>query len=175
MKNRTENAVNPEVLTLARIRRLAEPRRWDPGQDRSILANNEARAVVVTGILARAKVSGVESTNCGLSGQSNNDIHLDLVSRRGDPLGTAVTTEITPRIRRNHPGWTPAKLRELVRRGAYVRVTGWLMLDTQHIRSPIARSTNWEVHPVTEFEVCTMTVARCRTGEGWVTLDDFRP
>ena len=56
-----------------------------------------------------------------------------------------------------------------------MRVTGWLMLDTQHIERPITRSTNWEVHPVTEFEVCTSTVARCRAGEGWVTLDDFRP
>jgi hypothetical protein len=175
MKNRTEAAADPETLTLGQIRRLAQPRRWAPGQDRSILANNEARAVVVTGILARAKVSGKESTNCGLTGQANNDIHLDLVSRRGDPLATAVTAEITPRIRRNHPGWTPAKLQTLAQRGAFVRVTGWLMLDTQHIQSPITRSTNWEVHPVTEFEVCTMTVARCRAGEGWVTLDDYRP
>jgi hypothetical protein len=57
--------------------------------------------------------------------------------------------------------------------GAFVRVTGWLMLDTEHISLPITRSTNWEVHPVAEFEVCTLT--RCRAEEGWVTLDEFRP
>jgi hypothetical protein len=172
MKNRTQDAARPEELNLSDIRRLSQPRRWTTGQDRSSIARNEERAVVVTGFLARAKGSGKESTNCGLSGAANNDTHLDLVSRQRDVLATAVTAEITPRVRRDHAGWTNGKLSRLARDRAFVRVTGWLMLDTQHIRSPIVRSTNWEVHPVTRFEVCTETVARCRAGNGWVDLDD---
>jgi len=51
--------------------------------------------------------------------------------------------------------------------GDYVRVTGWLMLDTKHISNPLVRSTNWEVHPITKFEHCTKTQAACDAGQGW--------
>ncbi|MEQ1644306.1 MAG: hypothetical protein ABL959_12745 [Pyrinomonadaceae bacterium] len=99
----------------------------------------------------------------------------------------SLTAEITPRLRPD--GWTIAKLRKLVREGgvpsddaapataavklpfAYVRVTGWAMLDTQHISKPIDRRSNWELHPVTKFEVCTSTIAICNTGQGWTSLE----
>lgn len=80
----------------------------------------------------------------------------------------SLTAEITARLRLD--GWTIVKLRDLARRFAYVRVTGWAMLDTQHISRPIARRSNWELHPVTKFEVCTTTVAECSVGNGWVEL-----
>ena len=128
----------------------------------------------ITGFLVRASVSGQESTNCNLRGAANNDNHLDLVSRPGDQRATAVTAEITPRVRLNHPGWEIAKLQALARQRAFVRVTGWMTRDTQHIRSPLTRSTNWEVHPVTEFEVCTERVSDCRRDRGWVRLEDFQ-
>jgi len=81
----------------------------------------------------------------------------------------SITAEITPRLRPD--GWTIAKLRSLARRFAYVRVTGYAMLDTQHISKPIDRRSNWELHPVTKFEVCTTTVAECDSGAGWASLD----
>ena len=98
----------------------------------------------------------------------------------------SLTAEITPRLRPD--GWTIAKLRELVRSGgvpaddtdtatnikrpfAYIRVTGWAMLDTQHISKPIDRRSNWELHPVTKFDVCMTTVAACKSGQGWSTLE----
>ena len=98
----------------------------------------------------------------------------------------SLTAEITPRLRPD--GWTIAKLRKLVREGgvptddtdtgtnikrpfAYIRVTGWAMLDTQHISKPIDRRSNWEIHPATKFEVCTTTVASCQTGQGWKGLE----
>lgn len=98
----------------------------------------------------------------------------------------SLTAEITPRLRPD--GWTIAKLRKLVREGsvpadasdtttnvkrpfAYVRVTGWAMLDTQHISKPIDRRSNWELHPVTKFEICTITIASCDAGQGWSPLE----
>ena len=170
-KNRTEEASNPERLTLSDIRQLRQPRRWPVGQDRSSLAASEGRAVAVMGFLSRASVSGRESTNCNLSGPSNNDNHLDLLSRAGDPGATAVTAEITPRVRKD--GWTIQKLRFLAGRKMFVRATGWLTLDTQHISSPLSRSTNWEVHPVTAFDVCTGTTQQCRQGDNWTPLEDW--
>jgi hypothetical protein len=124
------------------------------------------------GFLSRASVSGTESTNCNLRGAANNDNHLDLVSRAGDPGATAVTAEITPRVRRD--GWTIQKLRFLAARNMFVRATGWLTLDTQHIDRPIVRSTNWEVHPVTAFDVCTGTTRQCQGGSNWTPLEDWQ-
>jgi hypothetical protein len=171
-KNRTADAASPERLTLSDIRRLRQPRRWPVGQDRSSLAANEDRAVAVMGFLNRASVSTRESTNCNLSGASNNDNHLDLISRPGDVGATAVTAEITPRVRKD--GWTIEKLRFLASRNMFVRATGWLTLDTQHISSPLSRSTNWEVHPVTGFDVCTGTTRQCQQGNNWMPLEDWQ-
>ena len=100
----------------------------------------------------------------------------------------SLTAEITPRLR--PVGWEIATLRELVRSGgvptddtdtatnikrpfAYIRVTGWAMLDTQHISKPIDRRSNWELHPVTKFEVCTTTVLACNGGSGWKGLEEI--
>jgi hypothetical protein len=83
-----------------------------------------------------------------------------------------VTAEITPRLRK--AGWELRKLRRLARDRAYVRATGWLMLDTFHLtHRALRRSTNWEIHPVTKFEVCTTTRAQCIAGNGWVDLEDY--
>jgi hypothetical protein len=173
MKNRTRDAASPETLTLGDIRQLRQPRRWPVGQERSSLARNEDRSVMVTGFLVRASASGQESTNCGLRGAANNDNHLDLLSTANAPRATAVTAEITPRVRSQRQGWDLRKLQFLAGQKMFVRVTGWLTLDTQHIESPLVRSTNWEVHPVTAFDVCTGRVNDCRRGDGWVSLEDW--
>ncbi|MBK8304715.1 MAG: hypothetical protein IPK98_15445 [Chloracidobacterium sp.] len=48
------------------------------------------------------------------------------------------------------------------------------MLDTQHIgdKHPIRR-THWEIHPVTQLEVCTTTKSQCDAGTGWTPLEDM--
>lgn len=171
MKNRTTPASNPEALSLGDIRALDEPDSWTLGQDRDSIAATEGRAVVVRAYLRDARASGRETTNCRLTGRRNNDFHLDLVSFRNAVKATAVTAEITPRVR--PAGWDFNKLDHLGNQKAYVRVTGWLMLDTQHISNPLVRSTNWEIHPVTKFEVCTTTRPQCIAGNGWVDLEDF--
>lgn len=173
MKNRTTPAADPEESSLGQIRQISEPDDWEVGQERSSIAATEEKAVVVRAYLRDARASGSETTNCKLSGQANNDFHLDLVSFKNAVKATAVTAEITPRVRPD--GWTIAKLRRLGNQKAYVRVTGWMLLDTQHINSPLTRSTNWEIHPVTKFEVCTTTRPQCIAGNGWVDLEDFEP
>ena len=83
----------------------------------------------------------------------------------------SITAEITPRLRPD--GWTIVKLRELARNLTYVRLTGWAMLDTQHIAHPINRRSNWELHPVTKFEVCTASIVDCDAGTGWTNLESL--
>ena len=92
-------------------------------------------------------------------------------SSRNAVKATAVTAEITPRFRK--PGWEFEKLDYLGEEKFYVRVTGWLMLDTEHVNNPIVRATNWEIHPVTKFEVCTLTKPKCDQGQGWVLLEEY--
>ncbi len=118
--------------------------------------------------------SGAESCNCNLKKTDNNDFHIVLVTRKNDPEERSLTAEISPRIR--PAGWTIGKLRDLAEQKAFVRVTGWAMLDTQHVGDDVPRRrTHWEIHPVTKFEVCTSTVTQCRQGNGWEDLEDFEP
>ncbi len=54
----------------------------------------------------------------------------------------------------------------------YVSVSGFLLLDTEHIsKNGGPRMTIWEIHPVTRFEVCTTTKAKCDLGTGWKDID----
>ena len=75
----------------------------------------------------------------------------------------------SPRVRANghHTAWVPSAL--LQYQGKLVRLTGWVMLDTAHVHhshllpgehpvGPVNRASDWEVHPVTLFEVCTSDV-----------------
>src|SRR5204863_5644294 len=93
----------------------------------------------------------------------------------------SVTAEITPRVRQKlgHPDWVFSNINDF--EGQFVRLTGWLMLDTKHIpqdpdtpllpnehrNKGLSRATNWEIHPVTKFEICKTTVVQCRQGQGW--------
>ena len=80
----------------------------------------------------------------------------------------SVTAEITPRVRQQgHPKWLHKNVNDYEQK--YVRLTGRLMLDTKHIppNHGLKRATNWEVHPVTRFEVCTTTKSQCDQGSGW--------
>lgn len=170
-KNRTEEPTDILKRTLGQIRAFSQPSSWVRGDERSSLAFREDKGVVVKAFLRDARTSGRETTNCRLTGETNNDFHLDLVSFRNAVKATAVTAEITPRFRK--AGWDFDKLDFLGEEKYYVRVTGWFMLDTEHINNPIIRSTNWEIHPVTKFEVCTLTKPKCDQGHGWLLLEDF--
>jgi hypothetical protein len=181
-KNRTDIPADATVKhkTLSSMRSLSQPTRWDTGQDRTSIrtAGKEGTPVEVTGFMLKVKRGSAESCNCELTHSVDNDIHLVLV---GDPESdgeeTSVTAEITPRIRGNgHPDWIVKNVNDL--EGEFVKVTGWLMLDTKHIKQThrlpnertnkaLVRATNWEVHPVTKLEVCQKSVSACRSGDGW--------
>lgn len=196
-KNRTSKptAADVEQKTLLQIASFTSPASWASGTKRKKLEKwGEGKAVKVTAFLIKAEnyTDGAESTNCNLRTNDFNDFHLVLVQNptaakkavakmeTNETAGKkafkraekkSLTTEITPRLRPD--GWTIAKLRQLARDFAYVRVTGWAMLDTQHISRPINRLSNWEIHPVTKFEVCTGTVEDCDQDQNWTKLEDI--
>jgi hypothetical protein len=180
-KNRTDIPTDSDVKTktFANMRALAQPARWDTGQDRATIrtAGKEGTPVEMMGFLFKVKKGGAESCNCDLSRGVNTDLHLVLLKDMDQGEATSVTAEITPRIRANgHSDWIFKNVNDL--EGEFVRVTGWLMLDTKHIRQAhflpnerlntgFARSTNWEIHPVTKLEVCEKSVSACKAGQGW--------
>lgn len=180
-KNRTDvpAASAVQALSLDDIRAIPAPSRWNTGSSRSSItgAGREGTPVVTMGFLKLVKAQGAESCNCGLSQRANTDLHFVLVSDIDDDENTSVTVEVAPRLRADHPDWTFTKTRDELE-GQFIRVTGWLMLDTKHIpqarRLPderanrgLKRATNWEVHPITKLEVCTRSVRTCRRGNGW--------
>jgi hypothetical protein len=183
-KNKTEipsvAAVRP--ISIDDIKAIDQPNRWDTGQDRSSIrgAGKEGTPVRLTGYLLVAKHEGAESCNCELTRRADTDVHLVIVSDLEEPEEDSVTVEITPRVRNNghSPAWLWRNVRDNLE-NEYIRVTGWLMLDTKHIpqahRLPgerqnknLKRATNWEVHPITKIERCTSSVTACDHGHGWV-------
>jgi hypothetical protein len=78
---------------------------------------------------------------------------------------SSVIVEMTPHYRENfHKEWTIDALAAAV--GDQVRVVGQLLVDNEHFRagqdcaldtssSACWRATVWEIHPVTDFKVCT--------------------
>ena len=177
-KNRTDAAESTApILTVPDMQLIYEPTDWATGIDRDEIASAEGTAARLIGYLKVVKPEGGETCNCGLKGPVNTDVHLAIVDKKNDNESDSVTAEITPRVRReSHPDWTFGNVKKL--EGKFVRLSGWLMLDTAHVPhshllpgephlGPVNRSTNWEVHPVTRFEVCGSTIANCRMGIGW--------
>jgi hypothetical protein len=107
-----------------------------------------------------------ETTNCASPSGSDTDWHIALVEHAHDEEKTSIVIETTPRIRANHPKWTPAALADWTNSDKQVRVTGYLLYDPEH-RSHVGRyrASLWEVHPIMTFEVW-------KNG-AWVALDDL--
>jgi hypothetical protein len=107
-----------------------------------------------------------ESCNCHFTAAAEVDWHIAIVETPGRGEAEAVVVETTPRVRKNHPGWTVPIVKQWVDESIPVRITGWTMLDPEH-RNHLDRyrSTLWEIHPITKIEVLL--------NEQWVDIDTF--
>jgi len=151
-------------------------------------SSGEGAYVQVAGFLAQPTnpktpnphLSDPESANCDLPDEENNDYHIGIVEHDGEDEFKGIVVEMVPRGRRQK--WTLEAL-DLVRDGhRRVLVRGQLMFDNVHkIRrnygenkmgnSP--RFSLWEVHPITEFQVCMRPSNNCtpNTAAGWSDLE----
>jgi len=94
-----------------------------------------------------------ESTNCHLHADDEVDWHIYLTEESNQPISKAIIVETTPRTRPLHT-WTTSMLGALVNSENQVRVSGWLMYDSEHINViGKERATVWEVHPITKIEI----------------------
>jgi hypothetical protein len=144
---------------------------WKPSE-LAMIKPFEGIAVRTTGFLTHKTnvedTGAGESTNCHFHADDDVDWHIYLQENPGDSMDKAVIVETTPRIRKLHH-WDPAVLDKSVGTGNPVRITGFLMVDPEH-RNQVGkyRGTVWEIHPVTNIEVCHSS--SCNEGD-WVALD----
>jgi len=126
------------------------------------------KAATITAYCSDVKVGGSkgESCNCKMTDRDDIDTHIELTL---EPMngGTPETiiVEVTPRIRAIMKAkgidWSTKALRQQFM-GRWVRVTGWLFYDYDHVSQALNTAPNnpkcwrrscWEIHPITSIEV----------------------
>ena len=133
--------------------------------DAQEVARYEGIPISIEGYLESARLSEPETTNCHGADAKHRDYHLYLVANSGDSRATSIITEMTPRVRANHSGWTITRLEKIAKSQTRVRISGWLMLDQEHPDDAgKSRGIIWEIHPIMKFEL--------EQNGNWVTLDD---
>ncbi len=158
LKNRVDRPAHPVTFTFRQIEGLDWPpgvtdvvtARW-PAAARARIFRHDGAPVRFTGYLSSADAGGPEPANCNQPGVV--DWHLWLGPQPHLPHTLTFIAEIPPRIRARESGFDLNRLRLLAARGLKVRVTGWLMFDSEHPEQPNQRATIWEIHPVTHVEV----------------------
>jgi len=129
------------------------------------VADFQGAPVMVVGFLShKVQVeTGGESTNCHLHAPEQVDWHMYLTNAPAQGIADAVIVETTPRTRPAHK-WTAMTVGAFVDKPTQIRISGWLMFDTEHINViGKQRATVWEVHPITKIEV--------KQNDQWVDLD----
>ncbi len=127
-------------------------REYWSGEERTYDSQEESQGIRLTGYLIAVRESGPESCN-GYS-DSLRDFHIWIAEHPDDWKANAVIVEMTPRWKSVHPEWQLRELERLAGRHARVRASGWLMWDEEHPDEVgKSRGTQWEVHPVTNFEI----------------------
>lgn len=158
LKNRVATPVAQDIDSAVTLAALLAP-----GDDRGRWS--ERRAATVVGYVRDVKAGGVETANCFAKTPDHRDTHIELVTDPQDGGQLPLIVEVTPWWRRHAAGrgshWSTDSLRSLLL-GRSVRVTGWLLFDTEHERQAENtapgragnwRATAWELHPVTGVEV----------------------
>jgi len=137
---------------------------WTPA-DLKRTQDYEGAAISVTGYLVEAEPKMGEATNCGKDSDDWVDWHIWLVETRGEAQSKdktqSIVVESTPRVRKEYPArFDLATLRQWIKDGRQVTVSGWLMLDPDHptdatgtAHKNASRGTIWEIHPVMKIEL----------------------
>ncbi len=165
-----------------------------------LAALGDGHAAGIVGYLYYAKKGGKESSNCQLTDPDDIDFHIGigfdpqfaakLASRQkltSDEHTTmnqsSVIIEMTPHWRAQfRPTWKVDLLTPAI--GHQVRVVGQLLVDNEHFDpkddcafpgagTTCWRASVWELHPVTQFQVCANGSSCTETSGGWVDLEDF--
>ena len=139
----------------------------------------EGDLVQLAAYVTIARPEGSESVNCG--GLDGTDIHIN-VGDHGTSEFAGIVVEMIPQLPRP-VGWDPRTLNRIHVANLPVLVVGGLTYDNEHLvnqdpkhskSSQPKRISLWEIHPVTEFYVCT-NLSGCDPAryDQWMTLVDW--
>ena len=144
--------------------------KWDNGA-RAQAANKESEGARVEGFLVAVKESGPES--CNGHSDSLRDYHIWIAAGPEAQKRDAMIVEMTPFWKERFPEWRLRYLESLARRHSKVRVSGWILWDEEHPDEVgKSRLTQWEIHPVTDFEVFNNGSWQRLTGGGVAYLSN---
>lgn len=130
-------------------------------------------------LVATPHPSAGESVNCNLSGEPNNDYHIPFSN---DPNNTDFQGIVVEMIPQNRPdAWNLGNLTHVETNQQLAMVTGGLFYDNLHKvngdpNNPQSgqphRFSLWEIHPITQFVVCTKTDNSCDPAQAadWAPL-----
>jgi|SRR5579862_4499142 len=116
-----------------------------------------------------------EAVNC--AGSDGRDVHINV-----GPAGTSspydgIVSEMIPQLPRD--GWTEANVKKLLDGKTLVLVIGGLTYDNEHLVNKDAshpvggspqRMSLWEIHPITEFDVCPVTTCDPTQHSQWTAF-----
>lgn len=162
--------------------------------DRTVIQNltvgsttlGEGMAVQVSAFLSPDKPgphpNSGESVNCDLRGTANNDFHIPVTETAGLSPYAGIVVEMIPQNR--NAAWTVASLKALQTNQTQVKVVGQLFYDNAHVvngdpDNPIGgqpeRFTLWEIHPISQFLVCSNgTGCDVNSDSGWTALENVQ-
>lgn len=116
------------------------------------LSEWENSGAQVEGYLLKVRQEGKESCNC--HSEDHRDYHLWVAAHSDDGRDKSVVMEISPRTLPAHPNWQLRTLERLATDHARVRMSGWMMWDSEHPdQVGETRGTLWEIHPIHRIEV----------------------
>ena len=157
----------------------------------------EGNIYALTGYLYVVEPSGAESSNCELTGPDDVDYHIvigfdpavahNLASgahltkqEKAALKAQGVVVEMTPHTRAQHPAWDDTLLANYL--GRQVKAVGQLVVDNEHRvpkddcalpnhKATCWRRSVWELHPVTQFYICTSATPCAPDSSHWVKLE----
>ncbi len=123
-----------------------------------------------------------ESVNCNLRTAANNDFHIPVTETAGQSPYLGIVVEMIPQDR--NAAWTIPSLKTLQTNQTQVKVVGQLFYDNAHVvngdpDNPIngqpERFTLWEIHPISQFLVCSNgTGCDVNSDSGWTALENVQ-
>jgi len=114
----------------------------------------EAKGARVEGRLIAIRTQGPESCNCGSDTDVDTHMWIATTASANAKPTRSMVVEISPRELGDHAGWDHDTLVSLAKKGARVRISGWVTWDEEH-GSEVGKSrgTLWEIHPIHLIEV----------------------
>ncbi|HET7440530.1 MAG TPA: SH3 domain-containing protein [Terriglobales bacterium] len=184
LKQTVPSSTTATVLTFDDFASLQQQAHNTVGEDRELTADDRAQLkglTVTNGQVSEGDLVSLlgylvgtphpntgESVNCNLKGEPNNDYHIPFSN---DPNNSDFQGIVVEMIPQNRPAaWNLGNLTQAESNQQLVMVTGGLFYDNLHKvnadpsnpeRGQPHRFALWEIHPITQFMVCTKADNTC--------------